>query len=661
MAIKRHTRSLIEVYSVTEAVEARDKDVEEEDDDEDDRGSWGNQCEFILSCLGFAVGFGNVWRFPYLCYKNGGAVFLIPYIVMLFCAGLPMFFLELALGQYVGLGPTALFPKLAPMFSGLGIAMPVIAYFVSVYFDVIIAWSFYYIFSSFTSELPWGNCDNDFNTPKCASDDDISSCDTNATTPFYYDTVCYNITGICQIAGLQPENNTSLNCLLANSNDTIKAGLAVGRMSSAEEFYRNGVLGVKDATWEDFGGIQWKLFGFLALGWVLALCGLIKGVKTTGKAVYFTSLFPYVVLTILLCFGLTLEGSYEGIQYYFLKVDVSKLRDATVWKDAASQLFFSLGTSFGSLVTLASYNKFTTNCMRDAMIISVCNCATSVYAGFGIFAILGSLAHKLKVPIEDIITSGSGLAFIAYPQAVLTMPPPQLWSVLFFCMFLSIGLSSQFAMVETVNTSIYDKWPALREKKHYVASAVCFSMFCCGIPMVFQGGVFLFEIYNSYSAGLSVILIAISECLLVNYVYGHSKFMSHITDEMGIHVPTPLAWYWKIMWMVVTPGSLIFIFVMSIVYMTPTAWGDYVLPGSAQAVGWVLFSASIGFIPLVAVITIFKGTYKGMDMVRPTPMMCPAKERRRLKKIADPILAFDNKTFVPDIKVEDTEMKTTPK
>ncbi|XP_063600012.1 sodium-dependent serotonin transporter-like [Penaeus indicus] len=84
---------------------------------EEERGTWGNQCEFFLSCLGYAVGFGNVWRFPYLCYKNGGAAFLIPYTIMLLFSGLPIFFMELALGQYVSLGPALLFPKLAPVFS----------------------------------------------------------------------------------------------------------------------------------------------------------------------------------------------------------------------------------------------------------------------------------------------------------------------------------------------------------------------------------------------------------------------------------------------------------------------------------------------------------------------------------------------------------------
>ncbi|MCL4165644.1 UNVERIFIED_CONTAM: hypothetical protein GTU68_059881 [Idotea baltica] len=95
------------------------RDSTDDGDDPNSREKWGNQCEFFLSCLGFAVGFGNVWRFPFLCYKNGGAAFLIPYFIMLLLAGLPVFFMELALGQYVSLGPAVLFPELSPIFSGL--------------------------------------------------------------------------------------------------------------------------------------------------------------------------------------------------------------------------------------------------------------------------------------------------------------------------------------------------------------------------------------------------------------------------------------------------------------------------------------------------------------------------------------------------------------
>lgn len=80
-----------------------------------ERGTWSRRLEFVLASVGYAVGLGNVWRFPYLCYRSGGGAFLIPYLVMLFLCGIPLLFLEFAIGQYTRLGPVLALAKVCPL------------------------------------------------------------------------------------------------------------------------------------------------------------------------------------------------------------------------------------------------------------------------------------------------------------------------------------------------------------------------------------------------------------------------------------------------------------------------------------------------------------------------------------------------------------------
>ena len=136
------------------------------------------------------------------------------------------------------------------------------------------------------------------------------------------------------------------------------------RTSASEEYYNRVMLGIEeDTTWDNYGGLRWQLVLCLLGAWIIVCSCLIKGVQSSGKVVYFTALFPYLVLTILLILGATLEGAGDGIKFY-LQPKWDTLKGIKVWSDAATQIFFAYSVGTGALPALGSYNKFNHNCFR---------------------------------------------------------------------------------------------------------------------------------------------------------------------------------------------------------------------------------------------------------------------------------------------------------
>ncbi|KQK84845.1 sodium- and chloride-dependent glycine transporter 1 isoform X2 [Amazona aestiva] len=522
------------------------------------RGNWGNQIEFVLTSVGYAVGLGNVWRFPYLCYRNGGGAFMFPYFIMLVFCGIPLFFMELSFGQFASQGCLGVW-RVSPMFKGVGYGMMVVSTYIGIYYNVVICIAFYYFFVSMTRVLPWTYCSNAWNTPDCV--------------------------------GVLDGNLSSRAALNLALNATQK------RTSPSEEYWRRYVLDLSDDI-GNLGEVRLPLLGCLGVSWVVVFLCLIKGVKSSGKVVYFTATFPYVVLTILFVRGITLEGALTGIMYY-LTPQWDKILDAKVWGDAASQIFYSLGCAWGGLITMASYNKFHNNCYRDSIIISITNCATSVYAGFVIFSILGFMANHLGVDVSKVADHGPGLAFVAYPEALTLLPISPLWSILFFFMLILLGLGTQFCLLETLVTAIVDEvgneW--IIRRKTFVTLGVAVAGFLLGVPLTTQAGIYWLLLMDNYAASFSLVIISCIMCVAIMYIYGHRNYFKDI--EMMLGFPPPL--FFQICWRFISPAIIFFILVFTVIQYRPISYNDYVYPPWAISIGFLMALSSVICIPIYAI------------------------------------------------------------
>ncbi|XP_074771361.1 sodium- and chloride-dependent neutral and basic amino acid transporter B(0+) isoform X2 [Athene noctua] len=564
---------------------SNEKDAHASDSDENsERGNWSNKGDYLLSMVGYAVGLGNVWRFPYLTYQNGGGAFLIPYTLMLALAGLPLFFMECSLGQFASLGPISVW-RILPLFQGVGITMVIISTFVAIYYNVIIAYALYYLFASFQKVLPWSDCFS-WADEFCSKTRLVSDC--NAT-----------LDGEIIHANYSFITSNNLTCMNGTMN--------YKPVQFPSEQYWNKVALQRSSGLDETGNIVWYLALCLLLSWMIVGAVLFKGIKSSGKVVYFTALFPYVILLILLVRGATLEGALDGIEYYIGKQsNITKLMEAEVWKDAATQIFYSLSVAWGGLVALSSYNKFHNNCYSDAILVCVTNCLTSVFAGFAIFSILGHMAFVSERPVSEVVDSGFDLAFVAYPEALSKLPVSPLWSFLFFFMLLLLGLDSQFATIETLTTTIQDIYPkAMKKLRIPITLAVCILLFLLGLTCVTQAGIYWVNLIDHFCAGWGILIAAVLEIIGIIYIYGGNRFIEDI--EMMIGKKSRLFWlWWRICWFFITPVLLMAILVWSLVTFSPPTYGSVLYPAWGTAVGWCMIIFCVIWIPVVAILKIVK-------------------------------------------------------
>ncbi|KAL4221042.1 hypothetical protein ACF0H5_019304 [Mactra antiquata] len=448
------------------------------------------------------------------------------------------------------------------------------------------AWTLYYLVMSFSAKLPWSHCGNTWNTEACYSRVTFYSDDANTTL---------NSSNVLADVGYNSSNVSTL-----GNNSSIMANGSlneVERKTATEEFWERNVLELTNGV-EEPGQLRWQLVLTLFAAWTVVFLCLIKGIKSSGKVMYVAATMPYLLLLVLLIRGCTLDGALDGFLFYAVP-KWEKLGEFSVWGDAAVQMFYSAGMGWGGISTLASYNDFHNNLKRDAIILPILDCLTSFFAGCVIFVNLGYMAHTAKLPIDDVVSDGPGIAFMVYPEALAQLPLPQLWSVLFFVMFFTVGLDSQIVHVQTLTSAIIDSFPKqLIKRQLLVTGSTCFLGFLLGLSCVTQGGVYFLQILDWYCASIAVMFLALSEVVGLAWVYGIRRFYSDIELMLG-HRLSPI---WRIFWQFITPGIIMFVWFFNLAQLSPVTYGKVTYPTWALAIGWVIAIASLIPLPLCALI-----------------------------------------------------------
>ncbi|WP_180028932.1 sodium-dependent transporter [Acinetobacter sp. YH16032] len=478
------------------------------------RENWSARSGFIIAAIGSAVGLGNIWRFPYVAYENGGGAFLIPYLVAIFAAGLPLLFLDYAVGHKYRKAPPTAYKKLMNGES-LGWWQVAVTLIIGIYYASVLSWAGSYMFYSFGQQ--WGS----------------------DTEKFFFTTYLQNGEGLA--FGFVP---------------TLFIGLVV----------------------------VWAIVMFILYG------GVKKGVELSNKI--FMPLLV-VLFTILVIQAIRLPGAVQGLNAFFTP-NWEAMGNYKVWLAAFGHIFFSLSVGFGIMLTYASYLKKKTNLTGSGLVVALANSSFEILAGIGVFAALGFMAYSAGASVDDVVSGGIGLAFIAFPKIISSMGAGgDLFGFLFFASLTVAGITSMVSILQVPIAGFQDKLGWSRKKAVTIIAGG--SAIVSTLLFSTHSAITFVDIIDYFANNIGIVAGGLLSIVLVSWF--RRPLLKQLQEHVNQYSSIKLGAGWNFMLTVVTPISLLAALLMTLKSIFTEGYGGYpieiLLPIGGSVVAIFVFCAVV--------------------------------------------------------------------
>ena len=549
---------------------------DESDQKSEPKEHWSHGTDFILASLGYAIGFGNLWRFPYKMHEHGGINFLIPYFFFLIILGLPLFFIELVLGQYVSYGPTKIYGAMSPLFTGLGYSMIAIVACSSIYYNVINSWCIFYFITSFQNPLPWNS--------------------TNTEEYFVSDVLRFK-------KGITWYNFGSLHWELVLCS--LAAWLIIAVVSSKSLHQARWMLKFN------------TLYPFLVMT-TLCIIGLSKSGGTDGVIECFT----------FKGWGKVLENSTllkdAAVQVIFsLGIGIGNLANFARFND------FKNNCLRDAMMVIAG----------DTLASIVAGITVYAFVGFIAFDIDPHMTvdDLIKEQIQEGPTLTfsammSGLDIIGRDVPYLS----QSLTAMFSIMLLTIGMNSMIAEIFNIKYALLDQYKPLRRYRIQLTFGLCAFFFLLSLPYCTSGGYQLFLAMDNSVIANNAIFVALLQLVLVGWVYGVKNFMDCVS-KMGIELKSSTRWYFHACIRYICPFTLTMLLTIALIhnfnnyhfvefkFYRDGKTKNYKLK-EAEPLVWMVQVFTLSFIPVMAIWKIWQSRNSSRSLCRATAQWVPMDE-----------------------------------